>query len=608
MQAKEILKRYYGYDSFRQNQAEIIQTIMNGKDCVVLMPTGGGKSICYQIPAIAMQGTAVVVSPLISLMKDQVEALRANGIEAEALNSGNEYSSDTIIRRKCMDGSLKLLYISPEKLLTEIPYLLKHIKISLFAIDEAHCISQWGHDFRPEYTQLDVLHKEFPQVPIMALTATADKVTRQDIVKQLGLHDARFFISSFDRPNLSLDVKRGYTTKEKEQYILNFIKARPTSCGIIYCLSRKNTEKVAQFLQGHGIKAGVYHAGLNQAERNQTQELFKQDTIQVVCATIAFGMGIDKSNVRWVIHYNMPKSIESFYQEIGRAGRDGAPADTVLFYSLADIIQLEQFAKDSGQQELNKDKLRQMQEYAESGICRRRILLNYFGEQMDHDCGNCDICENPPKRFDGTRYVQMALSAIKRAEEQIRTSTIIEILKGIPSPTVKRMGYDQLKTFGVGKELSTQDWQDYLLQMLQLGFIEIVYDQKNIVRITPSGNNVLFGRDKATLCVINRTLKEAQKSKKRLHLEIPSISIPGLASTSGQEDKRLFEALRVLRQQCANEEGFPPYIVFSDKVLHSLATIKPTTLEQFGFISGIGEHKKQKYGQRFVALIQKYCS
>ena len=608
MQAKEILKRYYGYDSFRQNQAEIIQTIMNGKDCVVLMPTGGGKSICYQIPAIAMQGTAVVVSPLISLMKDQVEALRANGIEAEALNSGNEYSSDTIIRRKCMDGSLKLLYISPEKLLTEIPYLLKHIKISLFAIDEAHCISQWGHDFRPEYTQLDVLHKEFPQVPIMALTATADKVTRQDIVKQLGLHDARFFISSFDRPNLSLDVKRGYTTKEKEQYILNFIKARPTSCGIIYCLSRKNTEKVAQILQGHGIKAGVYHAGLNQAERNQTQELFKQDTIQVVCATIAFGMGIDKSNVRWVIHYNMPKSIESFYQEIGRAGRDGAPADTVLFYSLADIIQLEQFAKDSGQQELNKDKLRQMQEYAESGICRRRILLNYFGEQMDHDCGNCDICENPPKRFDGTRYVQMALSAIKRAEEQIRTSTIIEILKGIPSPTVKRMGYDQLKTFGVGKELSTQDWQDYLLQMLQLGFIEIVYDQKNIVRITPSGNNVLFGRDKATLCVINRTLKEAQKPKKRLHLEIPSISIPGLASTSGQEDKKLFEALRVLRQQCANEEGFPPYIVFSDKVLHALATIKPTTLEQFGFISGIGEHKKQKYGQRFVALIQKYCS
>ncbi len=580
---------------------------MQGKDCVVLMPTGGGKSICYQIPAIAMQGTAVIVSPLISLMKDQVETLRANGIEAEALNSSNELNADTIIRRKCTDGTLKLLYISPEKLLAEIPYLLRNIKISLFAIDEAHCISQWGHDFRPEYTQLNILHQEFPDVPIMALTATADKVTRRDIVKQLGLKDARFFISSFDRPNLSLMVKRGYTSKEKDQYILNFIKARPLDSGIIYCLSRKNTEKVAKYLQSYGIKAAVYHAGLNQRERSQTQELFKQDDIQVVCATIAFGMGIDKSNVRWVLHYNMPKSIESFYQEIGRAGRDGAPADTVLFYSLADIIQLEQFAKDSGQQELNRDKLHQMKEYAESGVCRRRILLNYFGEHMDHDCHNCDVCENPPRRFDGTRYIQMALSAVKRTDEQIRTSTIIEILKGIPSPTVKRMGYDQLKTYGVGKELSTNDWQDYLLQMLQMGFIEIVYDQQNIVRITPSGEDILYGRKTAELCVIDRKVKEEPKVKKRLHLEIPTITIPGLPPTSGQEDPKLFEALRSLRRQCADEEGFPPYIIFSDKVLHSLATIKPTTLEQFGFISGIGEHKKQKYGQRFVALIQKYC-
>ncbi|MDE7456519.1 MAG: DNA helicase RecQ [Prevotella sp.] len=607
MDAKTILKRYYGYDSFRQQQEEIIHTVMQGKDCVVLMPTGGGKSICYQIPAIAMQGTAVIVSPLISLMKDQVETLRANGIEAEALNSSNELNADTIIRRKCTDGTLKLLYISPEKLLAEIPYLLRNIKISLFAIDEAHCISQWGHDFRPEYTQLNILHQEFPDVPIMALTATADKVTRRDIVKQLGLKDARFFISSFDRPNLSLMVKRGYTSKEKDQYILNFIKARPLDSGIIYCLSRKNTEKVAKYLQSYGIKAAVYHAGLNQRERSQTQELFKQDDIQVVCATIAFGMGIDKSNVRWVLHYNMPKSIESFYQEIGRAGRDGAPADTVLFYSLADIIQLEQFAKDSGQQELNRDKLHQMKEYAESGVCRRRILLNYFGEHMDHDCHNCDVCENPPRRFDGTRYIQMALSAVKRTDEQIRTSTIIEILKGIPSPTVKRMGYDQLKTYGVGKELSTNDWQDYLLQMLQMGFIEIVYDQQNIVRITPSGEDILYGRKTAELCVIDRKVKEEPKVKKRLHLEIPTITIPGLPPTSGQEDPKLFEALRSLRRQCADEEGFPPYIIFSDKVLHSLATIKPTTLEQFGFISGIGEHKKQKYGQRFVALIQKYC-
>lgn len=606
MDIKEVLKNYYGYDSFRANQAEIIQTILQHRDCLVLMPTGGGKSVCYQIPAIVMPGTAVVVSPLISLMKDQVESLRANGIEAAALNSGNDFSADTIVRRKCMDGTLKLLYISPEKLLSEIPFLLKQMTISLFAVDEAHCISQWGHDFRPEYTQLDVLHKEFPKVPIMALTATADKVTRQDIIKQLQLQNPLIFISSFDRPNLSLTVKRGYSTKEKENYIFNFIKARPLESGIVYCLSRKTTEKFAIFLNSKGVRTAVYHAGLTQQERDKAQLDFQKDDVQVVCATIAFGMGIDKSNVRWVIHYNMPKSIESYYQEIGRAGRDGAPADTVLFYSLADVVQLSQFAKDSGQKDVNLDKLKQMQNYAESGVCRRRILLNYFGEQRDHDCNNCDVCDNPPKRFDGTEYIQMALSAVKRTDEQIRTATIVEILKGIASPTVKRKGYDALKTFGVGKAISTNDWQDYLLQMLQMGFIEIAYDQGSIVRITESGSDILFGRKRAELCVIDHATQETAKPRRRLHLEIPSITIPGLPQTSGVEDKQLFEALRNLRRQCADEEGFPPYIVFSDKVLHSLATIKPTTLEAFGYIQGIGDHKKQKYGKRFLALIQKF--
>ena len=376
MTIQEALEHYYGYRHFRENQQEIITNAMEGNDSLVLMPTGGGKSICYQIPALMLPGTAIVISPLISLMKDQVEALKANGIEAEALNSGNDLTADTVIRRKCVNGMLKLLYLSPEKALSEIEHLLLYTKISLFAIDEAHCISQWGHDFRPEYTQLGTLRDKFPDIPMMALTATADKITRQDIIRQLKLDNAREFVSSFDRPNLSLSVKRGYKGTEKLQFILNFIKARPTEAGIIYCLSRKSTEKVAEDLRKRGINAAPYHAGLSSAERSQTQEAFKRDDLLVVCATIAFGMGIDKSNVRWVIHYNMPKSIENFYQEIGRAGRDGAPADTVLFYSLADIIQLTEFARQSGQQDINMNKLRQMREYAESGICRRRILLD----------------------------------------------------------------------------------------------------------------------------------------------------------------------------------------------------------------------------------------
>ena len=602
----DALQRYFGYDSFRENQEDIIRHVVAGRDALVLMPTGGGKSLCYQIPALVMEGTTVIISPLISLMKDQVESLRANGIAAEALNSGNDSTEDLLIRRRCVAGEIKLLYISPERAIAEADHLLSHMRLSLLAVDEAHCISQWGHDFRPEYTQLATLREKFPNIPMMALTATADKVTRQDIIEQLQLKDAREFISSFDRPNLSLSVKRGYKSAEKMHFIMNFIKARPWEAGIIYCLSRKTTEKVAEDLRKKGINAAAYHAGMNPTERNLTQEQFKYDQLLVVCATIAFGMGIDKSNVRWIIHYNMPKSIESFYQEIGRAGRDGAPAETILFYSLADIIQLTEFAKQSGQQDVNMEKLRRMQEYAESRVCRRRILLNYFSEQTDHDCGNCDVCENPPKRFDGSRYVQMALSAAKRTNEEIRLSTIIEILKGIHSPTVSKKGYDRLKTFGVGKELTTKDWQDYLLQMLQMGFFEIAYNDGNKVKVTTIGEDVLYGRKQAELYIVDHNEMEISKKKTKLRLEIPTITIPGLPPTTGIENPKLFEALRSLRMTCAEEEGFPPYIIFSDKVLHALATIKPTTLEQFGCISGIGEHKRQKYGERFVSLIRKF--
>lgn len=612
MNVLSILKKYFGYNQFRPNQQEIIEDVINGNDCLVLMPTGGGKSICYQIPALTMPGTAVVVSPLISLMHDQVESLKASGIPAEALNSGNDINEDTIIRRRCMSGDLKLIYVSPEKLISEIPYLLNNIKISLFAIDEAHCISQWGHDFRPEYSQLGILHERFPNIPIIALTATADKITRDDIVKQLHLY-GKTYISSFDRPNISLAVKRGVSKPEKMRYIINYINAHPGDAGIIYCLSRKTTESVAKDLKKASISVGVYHAGLPSAERIKVQELFKNDQIQVVCATIAFGMGIDKSNIRWIFHYNLPKSIESFYQEIGRAGRDGSPADTMLFYSLSDYIQLRNFATESGQVEVNMQKLSRMQEYAESNICRRRILLNYFGEESGKDCGNCDICQHPPKKFDGTEIVQKALSAIFRAEEHINLGTVIEILRGISSSQVLRHQYNQLKTFGVGKDINSNDWHDYLLQMLQLGFIEIAYNQNNILKITTLGKNVLYGKTKAELSEIehedkmpkSRKATKAESRRKEVEPFAPGNIFPEV-HLSKVEDHSLFEELRKLRMALANAQGFPAYIVLTDKVLHSLASEKPTDIEAFGNIPGIGEFKKNKYGEEFIHVIKNY--
>lgn len=601
---QQTLKTYFGYDSFRPLQEEIIRHILGGNDALVLMPTGGGKSICYQLPALLREGTAVVVSPLISLMKDQVEALCANGISAGALNSSNDETENAALRRACMEGKLKLLYISPEKLLAEANYLLRDMHISLFAIDEAHCISQWGHDFRPEYAQMGILHQQFPQVPIIALTATADKITREDIIKQLHLNHPRIFISSFDRPNLSLTVKRGYQQKEKSKAIIDFIARHPGESGIIYCMSRSKTESVAQMLQKQGIRAAVYHAGLSPTRRDEAQDDFINDRVQVVCATIAFGMGIDKSNVRWVIHYNLPKSIESFYQEIGRAGRDGMPSDTLLFYSLSDLILLTKFATDSGQQSINIEKLQRMQQYAESDICRRRILLSYFGETATHDCGNCDVCKNPPERFDGTIIVQKALSAIVRTEQQISTGVLVDILRGNMTPEVVDKGYEQLKTFAAGREVPARDWHDYLLQMLQLGYFEIAYNENNHLKITSAGGDVLFGRATARLVVIRR--EEANETKRGRKRKLPVLSkeLPlGLPNT---ENEDLFEALRELRKRLADEEALPAYIVLSDKVLHLLSTSRPTTIEEFGNISGIGEYKKKKYGKEFVNLIRKF--
>lgn len=600
----QTLKTYFGYDSFRPLQEDIIRHLMERKDALVLMPTGGGKSICYQLPALLSEGTAVVVSPLISLMKDQVETLCANGIAAGALNSNNNETENASLRRACMEGKLKLLYISPEKLLAEANYLLRDMHISLFAIDEAHCISQWGHDFRPEYTQMGILHQLFPRVPIIALTATADKITREDIIKQLHLNQPGIFISSFDRPNLSLTVKRGYRQKEKSKAILDFIDRHPGESGIIYCMSRSKTETVAQMLQRQGIRSAVYHAGLSPARRDEAQDDFINDRVQVVCATIAFGMGIDKSNVRWVIHYNLPKSIESFYQEIGRAGRDGMPSDTLLFYSLADLILLTKFATDSGQQSINLEKLQRMQQYAEADICRRRILLSYFGENTACDCGNCDVCKNPPERFDGTIIVQKALSAIARSEQQIGTGILVDILRGNMSAEVTERGYHRLKTFGAGRDVPAGDWHDYLLQMLQLGYSEMAYNENNHLKITQSGTDVLFGRARARLVIIRRDeAVQAAKGRKR-KAAVPARELPlGLPNAESGE---LFEALRALRKRLADQEALPAYIVLSDKVLHLLSTSRPTTIEEFGNISGIGEYKKKKYGKEFVELIREY--
>lgn len=602
----QTLKKYFGYDSFRPLQREIIEHVVTGGNALVLMPTGGGKSLCYQIPALIRQGVGVVISPLISLMKDQVDALKANGIAAAAINSNNSEADNRAIIDLCLHGQLKLLYISPERFVVEQKRFLSRIPIALFAIDEAHCISQWGHDFRPEYTQLADIRASFPNVPIMALTATADKVTKEDILQQLNIPDAQQFVSSFDRPNLNLQVYRGYSAADKLKQILSLIRLHPHESGIIYCLARKTTEELAAKLQQYGISAEAYHANLSSEERSHVQDDFVTDCVQVVCATIAFGMGIDKSNVRFVIHYNLPKSIENYYQEIGRGGRDGLPCETILYYNLQDIILQKRFAQESGQIEINEERLSRMQEYAEAQVCRKRILLNYFGEVSECHCNNCDVCNNPPEQFDGTRYAQMALSAITRADEQIGFTITIDILRGNATREVLAHGYAQLPTFGVGRDLSFRDWHDYLLQMLQMGLIEIDYKENRHIHITKLGKAVLF---KGKTVQLSKIVKEDihVKSKRIKNSVLPEMQVIGTNTSTtiklATEDKELFEHLRQLRLQIAKEEHLPPYIIFSDKTLHELATYKPQTIAAFGAIYGVGENKQAKYGPAFIETI-----
>ena len=577
------LKEYFGFEEFRPLQKKIINSVFAGNDNLVVMPTGGGKSICYQLPAILLPQITLVISPLIALMKDQVDGLLANGVPAAFLNSSQSEAEHQEIHEKIDKGELKLLYVAPESLQV-VDRFLSNGNISLIAIDEAHCISSWGHDFRPAYTQLGYLKNRFPSTPVIALTATADKATRRDICNQLNIPQAKKHIASFDRENLSLEVRPG--TQRFEQ-IQDFLSAHKRESGIIYCLSRKNTEEIAAKLKSAGIKAEAYHAGLSHSERTRIQDDFINDTSQIICATIAFGMGIDKSNIRWVIHHNMPKNLEGYYQEIGRAGRDGLPSDTLLFHSYADVVQLQKFASTSGNEEVQLAKLERMKQYSEAFTCRRKILLSYFGEHKQEDCGNCDICKNPPKFFDGTVIAQKALSCIYRLKGKEPITVVIDVLRGSQNEAVLGKGYQYVKTYGIGKDISWRDWQQYLIQLINFGYVEIAFHKQNHLQLTKPSKAVLFEGEKVMLAHVPKNsgteTKPFQDQKKK-------------------EDS-LFERLRQLRLQLAQEENIPAYLIFNDATLKELEKERPMTDEDFIQINGVGRKKMQDYGYRFIKEI-----
>ena len=578
------LKENFGFEKFRPNQEEIINCILSGQDTVAIMPTGGGKSICFQLPALVFPGITIVISPLIALMKDQVDGLKANGIEACFINSSQTEEERQFYIESLKSNAIKLVYIAPESL-SFLDNIFNSLTISLIAIDEAHCISSWGHDFRPAYTNLGYLKNRFPSTPILALTATADKATRKDISKQLNLINPRIFIASFDRKNLSLEVRPAL---DRVKQIIDFIQEKPTESGIVYCLSRKTTEELAEKLQKIGINAKAYHAGLDNKIRSKTQDEFINDECQVVCATIAFGMGIDKSNVRWVIHYNLPKNIEGYYQEIGRAGRDGLPSITVLFESYGDVIQLQKFASKGLNTEVQLAKLERMKQYADALSCRRKILLSYFGELVTENCGNCDICKNPPLFFDGTIIAQKALSAIIRLHETEPLPVIIDFLRGSKNAYIYEKGYQNLKTYGLGTDLSWFDWNQYLIQLINLGYCEIAFHQQNKIRVTAFAKKVLFEGEKVKLTTVQKLIIDKQVIK-----ETKSKSVTN----------SLFETLRKLRYEISKEESVPAYVIFSDAALRQMETERPMSDQELLAIDGVGKAKLEKYGDAFINAI-----
>lgn len=595
---QEILYKVFGYKTFRGKQQEIIEHILNGNDGLVLMPTGGGKSLCFQIPALCFEGITVVISPLIALMQDQVNALKQAGVRASVLNSTLNAEKSNLVEEQILNNELDLVYVSPERLNTEsFLNLLKKSKISLFAIDEAHCVSQWGHDFRPEYTKFSALKEIFPNVPRIALTATADELTRIDIIKNLNLENGKVFVSSFDRPNIEYTIK--IKDNEKKQ-LLNFIKEdHRNDSGIVYCISRKRVEEVAAYLKKEGFNALPYHAGLDKKIREKNQEKFIKEESIIMVATIAFGMGIDKPDVRFVAHLDLPKSIESYYQETGRAGRDGLPADAWMVYGLKDIVQLKQFIESSTasleQKRIEHQKLNTLIGYVETVNCRRRILLDYFAEELKNDCKNCDNCLEPPLTYDATVDVQKVLSCIYRTQTDrygFGGGHIINILLGKDDEKVKKFNHDKLSTFGIGKDVSESQWKSIIRQVAILGFVEMDM-QYSTLKTNLEANDVLRGKQKVELRKF--ILEGKVKTKKATSVK--------KATLTADTDVELFNELKKIRLSFARDENMPPYIIFNDKTLIEMVNNKPETLDDMSEISGVGEHKLKKYGLAFLNAI-----
>lgn len=588
-----ILKQVFGYSEFRDGQETVINAALNGQDSLVLLPTGGGKSVCYQVPALALSGLTVVISPLISLMQDQVSQLQALGVKAAYINNSLNRNEQQQIYQQLHNGLLKLLYVAPEKVLQhEFKERLSHLNISLFAIDEAHCVSHWGHDFRPHYCRLSELKQRFADVPMMALTATADKATRFDIVQQLGLNAPYIHTGSFDRPNIR------YTIEEKFKplaQLLRYLKEQQNQSGIIYCTSRKRVDEIAEKIADAGMNAAAYHAGMSNEQRQFVQTGFARDDIQIVVATVAFGMGINKPNVRFVLHYDIPKSIESYYQETGRAGRDGLAAEAIMYFDPADIGRVRRFfedIEDEQRRRVEEQRFNAMASFAEAQTCRRQILLNYFSEYQREPCGNCDICLNPPKSFDGTLVAQQALSCVYRAEQRFGLGYIVELLRGANTSRIRDNNHHQLSTYGIGKDHSSEFWLSILRQLIHQGLLSQDITQGSALRLTEGARAILKGQYALQMAEPRLQAKHVYQDK--------------LAQFN--YDKKLFAKLRALRKELADADDVPPYVVFNDKTLAEMAQLMPTNDSEFLKVSGVGFTKLNKYGSPFLHAIRDYLA